>query len=1190
MAPAPSRIAAREGDTFREKGQGPHWTAKLPLRVLHDWSLCGGPTPGAPVSPPRSPLRPRGLPRSPWHPDLCSESNTRTHTSHQLHSENHQIHQNNPPDYRDSAQDHDHQYCHPHPHGRDHPHGQGHQLHPPDYRDSAKGHDHQLCHPLPHAQDTRHSQDHSSRHIYPHGQDHSHLPRAHLYATSETTTEPSTPDYSPPEYWQPPPNEPPPAYSDFQPFSFSGQLPQIANEASVDLAHVGLGIVIPDEARWYENEEENRAAQAALDEFLENYIEPTVEEPVDLAVERTVNLPLDPTTTCEDSFSYSPLSVVPKKRVRHRVHRKNKHERKKAKKSKRPMMGQGASSLPVPVEGSPAPSDGSTGIASPTSIAETIIMASDADNVRSPPPSPSPLPTDQGMGPRPAAQGPVPQAPPKKKKKKKGKKARKAGQAGGNITGPSLDAQLTDPVSPTPEPVVSLVGATSEVETPAGVITAGQDSSPSEAPSPTVVNSGGEATTESSTPVKEYTGPCIVDTERWRQRQLARISEMNADAKRLYEARKDIGLHAVPFEVGDVFPHSVYQSENSWAQWPMESQSVPAQSSHDGGNKTGYIQPMSGVVAGACGFYPTCHHHHDQSGPRHSCCCLHGPADCWYVAPVPAGPAASQELTSTAVSPNEARRVSQMSSPKSSSLGEPVSEPIVESVASLVTASPAASTDNVPVTNVISTPANAKEMGRCQVYLGGVPTPEDLKTPSLYFDAKSKNVSPFSALASNESKPASRATSRKPSTCGSRGPETTQTGHPDETRSQACTTVPADTRRHQSIQTEARAVGPLVSQLEHVQALFGNPEFADIQLLLSPGPFHPPIVYNLHKAIIAGSPFLYSVMAAKRYRDGHVDHMRAFTGPSFTCSHAFTMALQTLYGTPLVTDETLRQNTLQGLGIPDPDDFGMGPSSFSIERAVVDFALCYAAAGAFLARREITERGIDMAISHLSWETAEFILSFAMTPLSYMAERAQTAALRFITSAVTLDFQFYRRAQSCYTPSRIPPALHTLPGSLLSNPRLEEIRFGDLPSIADERPPDPAILIPSAMLITLPYRVFMMALEIMKSRGNLSPELMNEIVEERESRRLMALNISTGIPPWEVAPEAFAELEYREFVKMDPTDHIGANNARLLRATVDRVWVGRDVPDSPLLRPIGSPVLGRSPSFGPGSSTPSNAA
>lgn len=897
-------------------------------------------------------------------------------------------------------------------------------------------------------------------------------------------------------------------------------------------------------------------------------------------------------------------------------------------------MGQRSSNLPPSAEGS-------SGIASPTSIAETIIIASDADNVRSPPPSPSPKPT-QGMTPLPAAQGPVNQAPPKKKKKKKsGKKGKKgkqqAGQAGGNIPGPSSDAQLTDSVSPSPERVVSLVGATSEVETPpAGIVSTGQDggSPTSEAPSPTVVNSGGEATTESSAPKKEYTGPCIVDTESWRQRMLARIAEMDPAAKRVYEARKAVGLHAVPFDVGDVSPHSVYQSENSWAQWPMEGQSVPSQYSHDGGNQTGYAQPMSGVVASAsgvgpsCGFYATCHHHHDQGGPRRSCCCLHGPADCWYVVPAPAGLVASQEQMFTAVSPAEAHRESQLSSPKSSSLGEPVSEPIVESVASLVAASPAASTDNVPAMNVISTPANAQEMGQCQAYLGGVPTPEDLVSPSLYFDAKSKSMSP-SASALNQSKPASRDISRKPSTCGSRGPETTQTGHLDETRSQGCQTVPADTR-HQSSQTEA-AVGPLAFQMEHVQALFGNPEFADIQLLLSPDPCHPPIVYNLHKAIIAGSPFLYSVMAAKRYRDGYVDHISAFTGPSFTCSHAFTMALQTLYGTPLVTDDTLRQSTLQGLGIFD--DYGMGTYPFSVERAMVDFALCYAAAGAFLARREITERGIDMAISHLSWETAEFILSFGMTPLTYMvtcpdvpfppispttshasslcgdhtpgtpvvgidhfhdfhyvqAERAQTAALRFITNAVTPDFQLYRRAQACYIPSRIPPALHTLPGSLLSNPRLEEIRFGSLPSLADQRPTDPAILVPSAMLITLPYRVFMMALEIMKSRGNLSPALMNEIVEERESRRLMALNISIGVLPWEVAPEAFAELEYREFVKMEPAVHIGDNNARVFRATVDRVWVGPDVPDSSLLGPFGSRVSSRSLSFGPGPSTPRNA-
>lgn len=77
--------------------------------------------------------------------------------------------------------------------------------------------------------------------------------------------------------------------------------------------------MIPDEARWYENEEENRAAQAALDEFFENYIEPTVDEPVDPAVERTVNLPLNPTNTCEDSKLVS-LSTLSSLTCSNRIH------------------------------------------------------------------------------------------------------------------------------------------------------------------------------------------------------------------------------------------------------------------------------------------------------------------------------------------------------------------------------------------------------------------------------------------------------------------------------------------------------------------------------------------------------------------------------------------------------------------------------------------------------------------------------------------------------------------------------------------------------------------------------------------------------------------------------------------------------------------------------------------------------
>lgn len=878
------------------------------------------------------------------------------------------------------------------------------------------------------------------------------------------------------------------------------------------------------------------------------------------------------------SFDVGNTDVVeapaePNKRVRVRLY-KNKAGRKKRRERQLQKMARRTSNHPEPASGSP-------GDASPNSIADTII-GSDIDVARSPSPPPSrlPLPTE-AMPVVPSAPA-NPKAPPKKKQKAKKKKGKiQAEKAGDNISWESLDAQLTASAAPAQE-----------------------------------------------------------------------------------EEERAASLSAAP-RVGDVSPHSVDQSENSWVQWPMHGQSVPAQHSHDGGHQIGYEQPWSGVVAGPsgdgpmCGFYPACCHH--NGNPRCSCCCLHGPADCWYASDInsprntdllvaaPPPPAADQELAPAVASLFEAYRMSKMSSPKSSSLGEPVSEPIVESgLLSVVdrqssrasSASNQAPNEPAVVSSTADTDTtldactiqettpvnNSQNMSLRQAHPSQFLTPEDLKSPSLYFDAKSKNPS-SSVLASSESNEASRDTSRKPSTAASNDPEekgaSISAEDTPENRNQGCQNLPTDTRQ-QSPQPEA--IGPLAFQTEHVKALFCNLEFADIQLLLSPELSHPLIVYNLHKAIIAGSPFLHDVMAAKRHRDGGVDHIRAFTGISFSCSYAFTMALQVLYGVPLVTKETLRKFALQGLGLPD--DNGTGTYSFSIERALVDFALCYAAAGAFLARREITERGIDLAIDHISWETAEFILSFGMTPVTYMvtcpdvpfspispansrssslsiahdtgtpvagldhfhdfhyvqAQRAQNAALQFITAAVTPEFELYRRAQAHYTPSRIPPALHTLPGSLLSNPRLEEIRFGSFPSFADLRPTDQAILVPSAMLITLPYPVFMAALDTMKARGNLRTELIKEVVEEREARRLNALRVSLRVDPSKVAPEAYEELKYREFATMEPSENTNDQNADALRAPVDRVFVGDDFPNKALLRP-----RRRAPANGSGPSRARNA-
>lgn len=1291
MAPAPSRIAPEEGDAFIDNiNKGPHWTTELPQEIRYAWGLGHLPVapppayntePASPPSPSPPPLAPavppRRLVRSAWHPDLSSESDHQTH----FHQQDHHSYQSfpNPPQYQDTLQ------------GQQQLRAQGHPHHPHSYHLEHSGPQNQTA-----PQGSLQGQHHLRIQYHPH-HPNSHLLEESVPQNQLASHSTQSPDSPPPPY---------PLHPDLSEKLYQltkKTVDHITNTLGTDRDRA-LTLEGPTESAVEELESVGSRYDRELDLLFEGDVDSETQEaidwmikepnhwPLDKSLESTVNESLqemikesaeaaaNPSKQSKlisnDNYSQSlhelttlttgctspppsPFADVedtdaieapeePKKRVRTRVH-KNKPGRRKLRQKHLKKMARRASINPEPASGSP-------GDATPNSIADTIIGSDiDVERSSSPSPCPSPLPTEgmQVVSSAPA----VPEAPPKKKnkgnKKKKGKI--QAEKAGDNIPWMSLDAQLTASATPAQEPSVSLVGATSEVENPAGVTT-GEDNSPkaSEGPSPTVVD-GDEATGESFTPNQEYVGPCIADTEEWRQRMLA-IQAAEEEKRAAY-------LAAAPC-VGDVFSHSVDQSENSWAQWQMQGQSVPAQYSHDGGHQTGYQQPWSGVVAGPsgdgpmCGFYPACCHH--NGNPRCSCCCLHGPAHCWYASDnnfprntnmfvaAPTPPAADQELAPAVASLFEAYCTAKMSpSPKSSSLGEPVSEPIVESVESLFVADrqssrassasaqapnePAvvSSTTNTDTTLDASTiqettPANnSQKMSLSQAHPGEFLTPEDLKSPSLYFDAKSKNLS-SSVLASSESNEASRATSRKPSTAASNDPEekgaSMSAEDSPETRNQGCQTMPADARG-QSRQPEA--TGPLA---EHVQALFGNPMFADIQLLLSPDLAHPPIIYNLHKAIIAGSPFLCDVMAAKRHRDGGVDHIRAFTGSSFSCSHAFTMAIQVLYGTPLVTNGTLRKSTLQGLGIPD--DNGTGTYSFSIERATVDFALCYAAAGAFLARREITERGIDMAISRISWETAEFILSFGMTPVTYMvtcpdvpftpispansrassfsighgngtpvagldhfhdfhyvqAQRAQNAALHFITAAVTPNFELYRRAQAHYTPSRIPPAIHTLPGSMLSNPRLEEIRFGSFPSFADLRPTDQAILVPSAMLITLPYRVFLAALDIMKARGNLSTELIKEVLEEREARRLNALRVSMRVDSCKVPPVAFAELMYREFVTTESSEHTNDQDAGVVRPIVDRVWVGYDFPNKSALRP-----RFRAPSNGSGPPLASNA-
>lgn len=207
---------------------------------------------------------------------------------------------------------------------------------------------------------------------------------------------------------------------------------------------------------------------------------------------------------------------------------------------------------------------------------------------------------------------------------------------------------------------------------------------------------------------------------------------------------------------------------------------------------------------------------------------------------------------------------------------------------------------------------------------------------------------------------------------------------------------------------------------------------------------------------------------------------------------------------------------------------------FGMSAATADFALCYAVSGAFLGLSEIMETGMNLAMESVDWENIEMVLYFALSvskflitcpgdPLSlqFLAEqelvntwipRLRTYALTYIATYLQHlqqqqePFQLYVSAQSKGMPDRIPEHLRKVPGSILSNPKLAEVKFGSFSSVEEQQKPPNVVLI-SAILIGLPYRLLQEAFDIMVERKVLDENQASTIVIEREARRLYALRV-----------------------------------------------------------------------------------
>lgn len=403
--------------------------------------------------------------------------------------------------------------------------------------------------------------------------------------------------------------------------------------------------------------------------------------------------------------------------------------------------------------------------------------------------------------------------------------------------------------------------------------------------------------------------------------------------------------------------------------------------------------------------------------------------------------------------------------------------------------------------------------------------------------------------------------------------------------------------------------------VEHLRNQFGQPAYSDLQILVGTQDCrHLQEVYQngdwevfyTHMAVLDASPFMRQVLEARCYRnDDGLNYIHAIVGSSFNHIQAFSMALHYLYSMPLVKDENLRNIVLAST--PDIPSYVSSVQPYLPERSMACFALCYASSGLFLDIPKIVERGMELAIGLLEWSTVEVLLHFGMRTSSFLItcpevhngsiadealrghdpqhswprkvslahinefeDRWATAtlnvALEFIANGITADFVVYDRAQAEIVSPRISHPLWTLPHSQCSDPTLERFRFGGMPSFADTAPTSKAVLVASAMLLTLPFEVLTKLLDILKQRGVARVGLIMEVVRLREERRVRAVHRyhSHVWPPGHLRESDLEVLAYREMVTID--DRRLGPDVTILELSLLRQWVGLKLPQMEALK------------------------
>jgi hypothetical protein len=366
---------------------------------------------------------------------------------------------------------------------------------------------------------------------------------------------------------------------------------------------------------------------------------------------------------------------------------------------------------------------------------------------------------------------------------------------------------------------------------------------------------------------------------------------------------------------------------------------------------------------------------------------------------------------------------------------------------------------------------------------------------------------------------------------------------------------------------------------DHVRSQFSKPALTDCCLQISHDSDASTQRIDAHKLILARSPTFLRLI--QKSGDAHKPQLDVHLPGRYLSLHTFNECLKYIYG-----------GQLPPLDPPHrPSPSFTEPVSAQVDR--MEQALQRVATGAWLEMPAIAWQGLNVATNTMTWDTLPTALEFGIeggispkwtlddggeergsatssddpharpdantsTPTyEPFATPLLQSIFQFVSNSFPLDFYPDNSAPQLKICPRLPPLPPKQPqqhkkneSSRSADPRLSQIRFGELPSEGANAPrPSPVTTTISSLLFSLPFALLKFLLEhpVLAERVGLETvgSIMRQTILERESRRLRCLNAkSTAAGARQGEPDEVSNLYWEESVEATGQGRLGLRLCR----------------------------------------------